>query len=530
MQLASQAGAAITYPARSGLRVSNKAVRSLFHGSAAAFIGAALLLLPAIASAATLSFSPATGSYGVGDEFTVEITVDPGTDSINAADGTVSFDNTLLTLESYSETGSVFSLWTSNPVISQSAGTFTFSGGTPTAFSTSGTVLSLKFKALAMGTAQVSFTKASILAADGKGTNVYQSGTPASYTIGAAAPAAAPTTPDTSASDNSDSQGDVVDTGPPPIAPTITSPTFPNATSWYATSTAVFMWDLPPDATGVRTLLSTSDNATPTKVFSADTSSSTVTNIQDGTSYFYVQIQNASGWGDIAKREVLVDTAPPEEFTVSLAPTDSSGVPKLAFEATDTLSGVDHYEILIGTSTDQTVAANDITNGTYPVPPQGGGKQAVTVRAYDLAGNMREASSTLDLPKVATPVSAADASASGTAAPSSPWTIDRILNILFAFVLGAVYTWMRYSRKTAQQNRLNILKRMAEVGDKNDRVFSAMREEFEQMVNDFDKRPQLTPEERAFLEDVKEVLDVSEELVDSGMDDLKKMLRGEAGA
>src|SRR5487761_2761450 len=126
---------------------------SLVCASALFFI----LVVPGHAAAATLSFSPASGSQAVGDEFSVKVVINPGSDSVNAADGTVSYDPTLLTLESFTKDTSVFSLWTSEPAISESSGTLQFSGGTPTAFSSSGTVLTLKFKALQAGTATLSY-------------------------------------------------------------------------------------------------------------------------------------------------------------------------------------------------------------------------------------------------------------------------------------------------------------------------------------------------------------------------------------
>jgi hypothetical protein len=63
------------------------------------------------------------------------------------------------------------------------------------------------------------------------------------------------------------------------------------------------------------------------------------------------------------------------------------------------------------------------------------------------------------------------------------------------------------------------------MGDRNDRVFSAMREQFEEMIKDLDKKPQLTPEERAFWEETKEVLDIAEDQINSGISELKKMIR-----
>jgi hypothetical protein len=146
------------------------------------------------------------------------------------------------------------------------------------------------------------------------------------------------------------------------------------------------------------------------------------------------------------------------------------------------------------------------------------------VRAYDKAGNLTEASRTLDLPKVESKTAQADASAN-VCAPTSPWSFDRILTILFALVIGGLGAWIRFTKKSVSEAQSRLLSRIAEVIDRNDRVFSAMREEFEEMVTTLNNRPYPTAEEREFLEKIKEVLDLSEEVVDTGMDDLKKYAR-----
>jgi hypothetical protein len=485
-----------------------------------ASLSAGVIALPAQASAASFSFTPSSGSESVGSEFTVKAVVNPGVDKVNAGDGTIQYDPTMLSLQSFSKDGSVFTLWTSEPVISKAAGTIKFSGGTPSAFSTPGTFLILKFKGLKVGTAKLSYTDGSILAADGKGTDVYSSGSDASFDISDAANAGAGSpTADTSASDNYTQSAD---TGPPPIAPIISSLSFPDESGWYATSSGAFTWNLPIDATAVRTLLSSSTDATPSNVLKPMASSSVVSGINDGTSYFYVQVKNPSGWGDIAKRKVQIDTVPPADFNITLQTGVNGAVPKLAFKAEDALSGVDHYEIYIASSSVATISASDVVDGTYPVPPQGGGSQVVTIRAYDKAGNMTESSRTLDLPKVESKTAqTADASAN-TCAPASPWSFDRILTILFALVIGGLVAWIRFTKKAVTGAQSNLLTRIAEINDRNDRVFTAMREEFEEMVTTLNNRPYPTAEERDFLEKIKEVLDLSEEVVDTGMENLKK--------
>lgn len=493
----------------------------------ALFVSVLLLALPSVSRAAELSLSPASGTYGVGKEFSIKVMVDPGTEKVNASDGSLSYDKDLLSISSFSKDGSVFSLWTAEPSFSNAEGTFVYSGGTPTAFTAKGTILTIKFKGKKAGAAKVSFSKGSILAADGKGTDVYTKGGDASFTIEEQASTPDPE-PAADAADESASDASGVDSGPPPIAPVIESSTHAKPDSWYGTSTAVFSWDPPPDVNGVRVLLSDKDEQTPTKVLKGVATSTIEKGVKDGTSYFYVQYKNESGWGDIAKRKVLVDTVKPGEFDVALLEAaDENAVAKLSFKAEDALSGIDRYEIYFGESLVASVALKDLVDGAYPVPAQEGGPQTVRIKAYDMAGNWSEAKRELTLPKVLKASAKKAADAEAAAVPVSPWTIERILTILFAFVIGGLASWIYNMRKTAQEDRLKILKRVAEVADKNDRVFSAMREEFEQMVNDFDKRPQLTPAERDFLEEIKEVLDISEELVDTGIDGLKKMIRGQ---
>ncbi|MBM3272138.1 hypothetical protein FJY94_02540 [Candidatus Kaiserbacteria bacterium] len=202
------------------------------------------------------------------------------------------------------------------------------------------------------------------------------------------------------------------------------------------------------------------------------------------------------------------------------------GTHKLTFQTEDALSGMDRYEIFIGGVSMASVKVKDLADGAYPLPPQDGGKQTVLIKAYDLAGNYREAKRDLDLPAVEKP-STKKASSEEEAPPQPFWTIERILLIFFAFAIGGLVAWIHAIRKAEQQNKMRILARVVTMGDKNDRIFSAMREEFEQMVNDLDVKPQLTPAERDFLVKLKEVLDMAEELIDTEVDELKKEVKSQ---
>ncbi len=495
--------------------------RTRVNGTKALLVGflcCMAALLPYLVGAAELSLTPGTGTFSAGGDFSLTVSIDPQSDSVNAADGTISFDPSLLSVSSVSRDGSVFSLWTSDPSFSNTAGTLTFSGGTPSAFSTKGKVVTINFKAKTTGSAKVEFTKGSVLAADGKGTDVYKSGVGGTYTIGEGAPTPPPAAPKaTPKAAPSDGLG----VGPVPIAPVTTSSTHPKPDTWYSTTTIKFAWKPPGDVVMLRTILSQDENAEPTEETDKMSEPLVLTATGDGVWYLAAQYQNDSGWGERSVFKVQIDSVAPKPFDVSLVDGDT---PKLAFSTEDELSGVDRYVLQFGATTVATIRAQDLMDGHFPVPAQEGGPQVVTVTAFDKAGNSTETKKELTLPLVLKPAAKA---AADEAANQSPWTSERILTIIFALIIGALTSWIIYSRNTAAQQKAKLLRRVIEIGDKNDRVFGAMREEFEQMINEFDEKPQLTPAEREFLEKVKEVLDISEEIVDTGMDELKKEVRGQ---
>lgn len=471
------------------------------------------LAVPLSVSAADLLFSPSSGSFASGKEFTVKVSVDPGDADVNAADGSIAFDKDTLSVVKISKDGSAFSLWTAEPAFSNSAGTIEFSGGTPTAFGNERPIISITFKGKNVGTGKASFTKGSVLAADGKGTNVYEKGNEA--TIEITETAAEPPPEDEEIEIDAAAAEGIL-----PVAPVVNSTTHSKSESWYATSTAIFTWKLPPDATGVRTLISRSDVAMPTEVQAKDAIKQTLTGLEEGVWYFYVQIRNEFGWGEVGKKLIQLDTVAPAEFDIFL---DEAGeIPMLKFKTDDVTSGVDRYEIIFGSTTAATVPGLDFQGGA-PVPPQDGGMRELTIKAYDKAANFVAVKRQFELPKVLKP----SAKGSEDEGPPPIFTIERILTILFALAVGALTVMLMQNKKKMQQDKSVVLSAVMELREKNDKVFGAMREEFEQLVGAFNVQPQLTPEERALLEEIKEVLDISEELIDSGIEELKKKVRGQ---
>ena len=86
-----------------------------------------LCLLPSEASAASASFylSPPSNAYVVDSTFSVKVKINTNNKPINAAEGVLIFNPDEVQVSAISKTGSIFNLWTTEPVFSNSAGNIT---------------------------------------------------------------------------------------------------------------------------------------------------------------------------------------------------------------------------------------------------------------------------------------------------------------------------------------------------------------------------------------------------------------------
>jgi cell division protein ZapA (FtsZ GTPase activity inhibitor) len=329
------------------------------------------------ANSATLFLSPNSGTFSVGKTFSVSVKVDSGGGvGINAAEAILSFDPAYLNVNTVSKSGSIFTLWPVEPSFSNSKGEVNFAGGSPTPYTGSaGTIISITFVAKKEGTTEVKFKSGSVLAADGKGTNVLSSMGSATFTLkseGVTPPVEEEKPP----------------TGPLPQKPEVSSPTHPDSEKWYSNKNPEFTWKLPADVIGVSFLLTQSSSSNPGTVSQGLIDSKKYENVEDGIWYFHIRYQNKAGWGPILHRKVLIDTTPPEikEFSIKKEdPTDPK--PILTFYATDTLSGIDYYQILINDK--EFATTTNIEEKIFPIGPLSPGKYKIELKALDKAGNSK---------------------------------------------------------------------------------------------------------------------------------------------
>lgn len=129
------------------------------------------LLFPLLSNGATLYFSPEKAEYGQDDVFKVEVRLDTKGDSVNACETKIYFDKNQLEVADIAKGGSLATLWAKDPSYSNTEGTVVLVGGIPGGFKGDGKIVSIIFRAIGSGAANVSFQDGSrVLLNDGKGT------------------------------------------------------------------------------------------------------------------------------------------------------------------------------------------------------------------------------------------------------------------------------------------------------------------------------------------------------------------------
>jgi len=356
------------------------------------------------AAGATLFLSPASGEYTVGKTFNISVMVDSGGGvGINAAEGEIAFDTSLLSVASVSESGSIFKLWTTNPTFSNSEGKITFGGGSPESYKgTTGKIFSVTFSAKKVGEAVVSFKAGTVLAADGKGTNIFGGFGNAKYTI---KEVEKKEEVEVEKVDKPVSEETEKPKGILPPLPEISSLTHPDSDVWYSNNEPEFTWKVLPDLTGVSFMITELADSNPGETSDGVVETKKFEKIEDGEWYFHIKYQNKFGWGQVSHKKILVDSTPPEAFKLAIDnggdSTDPS--PKLRFKTNDVSSGVDYFNIIVNGETTK-VGVNEVSAGYYQGSPMAPGEYEAVVVAFDKANNSASSSAKFTIDPLKAPI------------------------------------------------------------------------------------------------------------------------------
>ena len=248
----------------------------------------------ATAQAASLYFSPSSGSYNVGQTFSVSVGVSSADQAMNAASVTISFPTNILEATAISKSGSILALWAQEPTFSNASGTVSFEGivFNPGYTGTSGKLITIQFKAKALGNALVSLSSGSVLANDGQGTNILSGLGSAEFTV--AVPVTRPEVPPAQESTSP------APSGAPgvPGAPRVSSTTHPDPNRWYGSRNPEFTIDGVGGAIiGVNVLADRYPDTNPGTRSDGLFSTYEYKDVDEGTWSFHVRLRTAAGWG-----------------------------------------------------------------------------------------------------------------------------------------------------------------------------------------------------------------------------------------
>ena len=476
-----------------------------------------------IAEAAEVAVSPSTGSYGANQTFTVTIQANPQGKSINAVEAELSFDKTKLSVVSVSKTGSAFSLWTTEPTFSNTAGTISFGGGSPSPFSTRSNLVSVTFRAVAEGSAAVTVTDASVLAADGMGTDVYTAPVNGSYTV-TAATAPTPTTPTSetpTAPAGTDS--DTITFGDPPRAPEAGSTVFLDPETWYAVKTGLFTWEVPFDVDEMALDIASTSDYEPVTVYDPPIEQLSITEdmLVEGVQYFTMRYKNPVGWGGILHRKIMIDSMAPQPFTINVrAGNSQTAFPLLTFDAKDETSGIRMYTLQIGDNEPIELTPDQAQIG-YLLGSLTDGTYTVKVIASDFAGNKRESST-------AVLITAGWQPPVEVVIASTIWDFFKGKNLaimLLLFTIIGQFAYATYLRKQHEQKEQKLRKETREIQDQMEKIFSALRDEIYDQINTITKRERLSKKEKEAVAGLTQALEVSETLIEKEITDVSKILK-----
>jgi hypothetical protein len=491
----------------------------------------AFFLLVQFSYAADLSISPSTGSYSTGQTFTATIRAVPNGDKVNAVEATLSYNPSVLSVVSISKDGSAFSLWTTEPTFSNANGTIKFGGGSPSPFTSTSNLITVTFRTVAEGSGSLAFTEASVLAADGLGTDVFKNSVTGAYAVTAGvAPTPTPTpTPEEpkkpEATDDSDDEAIIF--GDPPRPPEVGSPTFLDPETWYKDTKGVFTWTLPFDVNAVAVEVTDNpdnvpqDNKDSISDPAVDEFAVSAEVLKDGVQYISVNFQNQVGWGAVTNRKLQIDTTPPEPFTIMVQPSNSqTSFPLLQFEATDITSGIKYYDMTIAENEPLRITPDEARLG-YLLRDLEDGTYTVKVVATDMAGNVREGS-------VAVLITAGWIKPVEVVDEGSFWDFLTPINLFIFFLvviilMMGIYYWSEHKRQKEKDEKLR--RETREIQDQMEKIFSALRDEIYDQINTITKRKRMSTREKEAVESLTQALEVSETLIEKEINDVKTILK-----
>lgn len=343
------------------------------------------VLLSNTAFAATLNFTPASGTHEKNKTFSVGVYVGSLDKSMNASSGTVTFPTDKLQVVSISKSGTIIDFWAQEPSFSNTAGNVKFEGVVlpPGYQGGNGKILTINFKGKASGIADVKMTGGQVLANDGVGTSILASVGSASFTI-----------------KEVEEKPEVIDIDKIPEVEDLPKEEICEADSliystthpgqvWRKENTAVFSWDVTDDVVASRIAFDKNPNTEPENLSKPALVEKKYENLEDGVWYFHLSLQDNNGWSETEHFKIKIDTTPPEISLKEIKRDDlTNPKPVISLQMSDKSSCIKNFDIKID---GEKVDYNKLSNGNYELETIDPGDHELSVVVYDRAGNQNEA-------------------------------------------------------------------------------------------------------------------------------------------
>lgn len=358
-------------------------LRSLVTLASFGFIATAGLFFASAkkVEAASFSLSPTTGTYSVGSTFDVSLILNTEGQSVNTIQVEFIFPADKLQLVSPSTGISIISVYTTAPKFDNVTGKVEIIGGIPDGINVpNGLITKLTFRVKGVGNATLQFAgQSQALLNDGHGTNALYNTSGASYKLEL----------------------------PPQQGPLVSSDTHPDQELWYKNTNVSLQWDIGlPAADNYSFTISDNPSDIPDDVPESNATTTSYKQAPEGINYFHIKAFRDGRWGGVSHYSLKIDSSLPAEFKLDIAPNARTFItnPFIQFNSSDTLSGLDRYEIKIIAlkieGRDKANTGNQLfvdAQSPYQTSDLLQGSYNVIVRAYDKAGNFREVNHKLEI-------------------------------------------------------------------------------------------------------------------------------------
>ena len=325
---------------------------------------------------AEISIAPPSGTFTQGSTFEVPIYLNTKGNKISAIELHIGFDSDTLAVVKPSGGSSIIGLWIEAPSYDNSRGTITLIGGIPSGIVTeSGLIASITFQAKAAGPASISIRDSSrILLGDGVGSPANYTSNRASYTI----------------------------VSKPPGGVNVFSDTHPLRDRWYNNPNISLSWTGESGVSGYSIAIDDKPNTIPDNTVDTSATAYSYEDQPNGTRYFHIKALKNGIWSAPTDFPIRIDSEPPAEFEPEINYITAAIISRalVSFFTTDALSGLDHYEVGL---IDKSKAASESpvfvrSESPYQIPFDSIENARLIVRAFDKAGNVRDASIDVSAP------------------------------------------------------------------------------------------------------------------------------------